>query len=106
LPRFPRAPRWARDPDFDDRVNLLRQVRDAKARELDLEPGVLCARERLEAIARKRAASLDELSEIPELRRWQIEVLGTDLICAMRDGSRNSNGGGGGDKGGRGGADT
>ena len=96
LPRFPKAPRWARDPDFDDRVNRLRQVRDAKARELDLEPGVLCARERLEAIARKRAVSIEDLSEIPELRRWQIELLGNELICAVRDGSRNSNGGGGG----------
>ena len=96
LPRFPKAPRWARDPDFDDRVNRLRQVRDAKARQLDLEPGVLCARERLEAIARKRAASIEALCEIPELRRWQIELLGHELICAVRDGSRNSNGGGGG----------
>lgn len=93
LPRFPKAPRWARDPDFDDRVNRLRQVRDAKARELDLEPGVLCARERLEAIARKKADSVDALGEIPELRRWQIKVLGTDFVRAMGPPSRGSNGG-------------
>ena len=83
LPRFPKSPRWARDPDFDDRVNRLRQVRDAKARDLDLEPGVLCPRERLEAIARKQATSLEALKDIPELRRWQIEVLGADLVRAM-----------------------
>jgi ribonuclease D len=83
LPRFPKSPRWARDPDFDDRVNRLRQVRDAKARELDLEPGVLCPRERLEAIARKQATSLEALADVPDLRRWQIEVLGADLVRAM-----------------------
>ncbi|HEY7567718.1 MAG TPA: HRDC domain-containing protein [Gemmatimonadaceae bacterium] len=83
LPRFPKSPRWARDPDFDERVNRLRQVRDAKARELDLEPGVLCPRERLEAIARRQATSLEALAEVPELRRWQIEVLGADLVRAM-----------------------
>ncbi len=83
LPRFPKSPRWARDPDFDDRVNRLRQVRDAKARDLDLEPGVLCPRERLETIARKQATSLESLTEVPELRRWQIEVLGADLVRAM-----------------------
>jgi ribonuclease D len=93
LPRFPKAPRWARDPDFDDRVNRLRQVRDAKARELDLEPGVLCARERLEAIARKKADSIEALGEIPELRRWQVEVLGPDSVRVMASGSRASNGG-------------
>lgn len=93
LPRFPKSPRWARDPDFDDRVNRLRQVRDAKARDLDLEPGVLCPRERLEAIARRQAASLDALAEVPDLRRWQIDVLGADLVRAMGspNGGRGSN---------------
>jgi ribonuclease D len=93
LPRFPKSPRWARDPDFDDRVNRLRQVRDAKARELDLEPGVLCPRERLEAIARRQATSLDALAEVPDLRRWQIDVLGSDLVRAMGEpgGGRGSN---------------
>jgi len=92
LPRFPKSPRWARDPDFDDRVNRLRQVRDAKARELDLEPGVLCPRERLEAIARRQATSLEALAEVPDLRRWQIDVLGSDLVRAMGapGGSRGS----------------
>src|SRR5690606_34940820 len=28
LPRFPRAPRWARDPDYENRVSRLRTVRD------------------------------------------------------------------------------
>lgn len=90
LPRFPKSPRWARDPDFDERVNRLRQVRDARARELDVEPGVLCARERLEAIARRRATTLEALAEVPDLRRWQIDVLGADLLRVMGP----SNGGG------------
>ena len=97
LPRFPRAQRWARDPDFDERVNRLRQVRDAKARELDLEPGVLCARERLEALARRRPDAVEQLAEIPELRRWQIDLLGADLVRAAKaregGGGRGSNGG-------------
>ncbi len=95
LPRFPRSPRWARDPDFDERVNRLRHVRDAKARELDLEPGVLCARERLEAIARKNADSIEALGEVAELRRWQVDVLGADLVRALplAGSSRGSNSG-------------
>ena len=31
LPRFPRGPRWDRDPQFDTRVNALKAVRDAAA---------------------------------------------------------------------------
>ncbi|MEW5917218.1 MAG: HRDC domain-containing protein [Gemmatimonadota bacterium] len=93
LPRFPKAARWARDPDFDDRVSRLREVRDARARELNIEPGVLCARERLEAIARRRAESVEQLYELPDLRRWQIGVLGADLVAAMKRNDGRSNGG-------------
>ena len=90
LPRFPRAQRWERDPDFDDVVSRLKAVRDAAAARLDLDPGVLCPRERLEAVARRRPASIEELAQIPELRRWQIEELGEDFLRALRDGSSSS----------------
>lgn len=85
LPRFPRAQRWERDPDFDDVVARLKSARDAAAARLDLDTGVLCARERLEAVARRRPSSLEELAEVPDLRRWQIEVLGEDFLRALRD---------------------
>jgi ribonuclease D len=90
LPRFPRAQRWERDPDFDDVVARLKTVRDAAAARLDLDPGVLCPRERLEAVARRRPKSVEELSEIPELRRWQIEQLGDDFVRALRDAPSSS----------------
>ena len=85
LPRFPKPPRWARDPDFDARVNRLRTVRDAAAARLDLDPGFLCSRDRLEAIARRKPQTLEELAEIKELRRWQIEQLGEELLAAMKE---------------------
>jgi len=84
LPRFPRAPRWDRDPDFDTRVNRLRTVREEAAQRLALDPGVLCARERLEATARRNPRSLEELAEVPELRCWQIETLGPAMLQALR----------------------
>jgi ribonuclease D len=84
LPRFPRAPRWDRDPDFDANVARLKAVRDSAAQRLKLDPGVLCARERLEAVARRKPASVEELGEIPELRHWQAEVLGADFVAALK----------------------
>jgi ribonuclease D len=83
LPRFPRAPRWERDPDFDARVAALKAVRDETAQRLDLDPGVLCARDRLEAVARRNPATLEQLAEVPALRRWQIDVLGEGFIRAL-----------------------
>jgi len=83
LPRFPKAPRWDRDPDFDIRTNALKAVRDAIAVRLDLDPGVLGARDRLEAVARKNPKTYEELETIPELRRWQREILGEDFLKAL-----------------------
>ena len=83
LPKFPRAPRWDRDADFDNRVNALRTAREEAAQRLGLDPGFLCAREKLETIARKRPQTLEELAEVPDLRRWQIEVLGPAFLKAL-----------------------
>jgi ribonuclease D len=83
LPKFPRAPRWDRDADFDNHVNALRAAREEAAQRLGIDPGFLCAREKLEAIARKKPKTLEELAEIPDLRRWQIEVLGEAFLKAV-----------------------
>jgi ribonuclease D len=83
LPKFPKAPRWDRDPEFDVRVAALKTVRDAAATRLDLDPGVLCARERLEAVARKNPSSPEELADVRELRAWQRGVLGEDFLKAL-----------------------
>jgi ribonuclease D len=84
LPRFPKAARWDRDPDFDTRVSAIKTVRDAAATRLDLDPGVLCSRDRMEAVARKNPATLEELSTVTELRHWQREVLGEGFVKALK----------------------
>jgi ribonuclease D len=83
LPRFPRAARWDRDPEFDARVSALKTARDAAAKRLALDPGVLCSRDRHEAGARRNPATGEELAEIPELRRWQVAELGEEFIAAL-----------------------
>ena len=83
LPRFPKAQRWDRDPDFDSRVNALKTARDSAATRLDLDPGVLCSRDRMEAVARKNPSSREELESVPELRRWQARELGEAFVKAL-----------------------
>lgn len=86
LPKFPRAPRWDRDPQFDTRVNALKTARDEAAQRLDMDPGVLASRERLEAVARKNPKSREELDQVEELRGWQREVLGEAFLAAVKRG--------------------
>jgi ribonuclease D len=85
LPKFPRAPKWEHDDDFDSRVAKLKSVRDAAATRLLLDPGVLCSRERLEAVARKKPEKLRDLEDVPGLRRWQIAEMGDDFIAALKN---------------------
>ncbi len=83
LPRFPRSARWDRDDDFEPRVARLKEVRDRTAGRLKMDPGFLCSRERLEAIARRNPKTLEDLAELPELRRWQIAEMGPGFLEAL-----------------------
>lgn len=84
LPRFPRAAKWEREDDFDARVSRLKSVRDAAATRLLLDPGVLCSRERLEAVARRKPERVRDLDDIPGLRRWQIAEMGEEFVFVLK----------------------
>jgi len=86
LPKFPKGQRWNKDRDFDDKVNRLKAVRDAAATRLELDPGVLCSRERLENVARSGARTVEDLAAVPDLRRWQIEEMGEGFVKALAGG--------------------
>jgi ribonuclease D len=83
LPKFPKGQRWNKDRDFDEKVNRVKAVRDAAATRLELDPGVLCSRERLENIARSGAKTLEDLAAVPDLRRWQIEEMGEGFVKGL-----------------------
>jgi len=84
LPKFPKGQRWNKDRDFDEKVNRLKAVRDAAATRLELDPGVLCSRERLENVARSGAKAVQDLAAVPDLRRWQIEEMGEGFVRALQ----------------------
>jgi ribonuclease D len=84
LPRFPQARRWDRDPEVEMRAERLRAIRSVRAQELDLDPGFLMSRALLDEVARRNPASIDELLEVPDIRRWQVEALGQALVQSLR----------------------
>lgn len=84
LPKFPRAAKWEREEDFEAKVSKLKSVRDAAATRLSLDPGVLCSRERLEAIVRTRPGRVKNLEDVPGLRRWQIAEMGEEFVSALK----------------------
>jgi ribonuclease D len=83
LPRFPKSARWDRDPEFDHKVGALKAVRDEVAARLELDPGVLCSRDRMEQVARLLPGDVSELEQIPEFRKWQIAEMGEGFVKAL-----------------------
>lgn len=84
LPRVPRTRRRSPDPEYDARLERLKAARNEAARRLELAPGVLCANGVLEGIARLSPQSVEGLAEVPGMRRWQREVLGAELLGALK----------------------
>jgi len=80
LPKFPRSERRAMDPAFDLAVDRLKRARNEMAERLGLEPGVLCPKGTLEAVARARPKTAAALVQIPELRKWQGALLGARFL--------------------------
>jgi ribonuclease D len=83
LPRFPRGPRRAPDPEFEARVEALKARRNAFAEEIGLLPGVLCPNGILEGIARLSPTSVEALCEVPGMRDWQRELLGAEFLATL-----------------------
>jgi ribonuclease D len=83
LPRLARQARPTKDRGFDVRLEHLKAARNRIALELSLDPGVLCGRTTLEAVARAKPTNREALSQITELRRWQVDVLGQAFLEAV-----------------------
>jgi ribonuclease D len=84
LPRLERTRRPPPDAAYEARLERLKAVRNTLAVRYDLPPGVLCPNGTLEAVARVNPATLDRMSEIRELRRWQLREIGSSLLAALQ----------------------
>lgn len=86
LPRRPRAPgRPPPDPAFETTLERLKMARDRTAEALDLDRGFLMPKSQLEELVRRQPHSSAELAAIPDVRRWQVEAAGNELLAALRD---------------------
>ena len=77
LPEKGEPQRWIRDKALEARIQKLKRVRDARAKELNIDPGVLAPRHVLAAIATSGTL------EVPAMREWQRSVVGHQLLGAL-----------------------
>jgi len=81
-PRVPRRPRERPDPALEERVARLKALRAQRAPAVGLDPGLVCANSVLAAVGRREPRSPADLAEVPDLRRWQREILGDAALLA------------------------
>lgn len=79
LPERNEAKSWIRDRELENRINKLKKVRDKVAAELKIDAGLLAPRHVLTAVA-----STGSLDEIAALRNWQRNILGRQLLDALK----------------------
>jgi ribonuclease D len=78
LPQRGDARPWMRDKALESRIARLKTVRDKKAKELKIDPGVLAPRHVLTAIATTR-----NLDDVPAMRQWQKQLIGDELLRVL-----------------------
>jgi ribonuclease D len=90
LPKPRRVTRPEADHDYDQRLERLKALRNDKAKEIDMEPGLLCPNGTLQAVARAAPDAISQLEAVTEMRRWQRSVLGEERILAAASGPKHT----------------
>jgi ribonuclease D len=80
LPRFPPTIRPQVSPAVAARVKALKGWREKKARELNLDPGVLISGALIDQIGEKNPTGPADLDLVPELRQWQQQAFGPEIL--------------------------
>ena len=80
LPSYPHP----KKPDIDSvmrkRIKALRNWRDAEAEKLQFNPAIVCSKAQITAIARKNPLNTATLMGMDELKLWQRQVFGREIV--------------------------
>ena len=79
IPKSQGPTRRRMDKQTERRLATLKTWRGPRAKELGLDPGVLCPNASLEAIALANPKTAEDVVAIPELKRWLAESFGEEL---------------------------
>jgi len=87
-PSPPRGPRPA--PETEARLDAIKAVRNRVAEEVGLERGRVMANHLLQEVAVESPPNQEALAEIPNVRRWQVDLMGARIVEALHSVSENS----------------
>jgi ribonuclease D len=86
LPVYPREARPDLSSAVRRRVKALKAWRDMRAKTLEMEPGVLLNNALINDLALKNPRSIEEMEEIPGLKKWRQSHFGREILAAQAGG--------------------
>ena len=84
LPVYPRKKYRAMHPAVPDRIKVLKNWRDKKARALGVEPTVLLNKSMMTALATEKPVKLQSLDAVKELKEWQKNEFGDEIVGVLK----------------------
>jgi ribonuclease D len=82
-PRIPKAKRWDRDDQYEERLKRLKKMRDQLTAAHDLRMGIVASNQLLADVARTLPGDLDALAALPGIRRYQAANFGEALLSVL-----------------------
>lgn len=83
LPSYPKIPRPPKNLPKQARLKKLKKWRKTKASQLEIYPGLICNNNLLNTLAEKNPAHIDDLKEVTQMRIWQMEVFGKEIVDVL-----------------------
>jgi ribonuclease D len=83
LPVYPRQARPELPSAARNRVKALKDWRDRRAKELQMEPGILMNNVLINALALKNPRTIEEMEEIPRLKSWFKDHFGREILAVQ-----------------------
>jgi ribonuclease D len=84
LPKYPRKTAPHVPAIVAKRVNQLRTWRDDLAKQLQIDPAIICTKALISAIAVQRPLTAGSLLKMKELKNWQAAEFGSDIIEILK----------------------
>jgi ribonuclease D len=85
LPSYPKVRHQPQAPDKQARLKRLKRWRGLKAKELEIQAGLICNNVLLDALAEKNPKGVPGLKAIATMKVWQRRAFGTEIIEVLRN---------------------
>jgi ribonuclease D len=83
LPSYPRKKPQNLPAAASARLQALRRWRDVKARQLKIDPSLVCSKAAMIHVALVKPKGPGELEAVPELRQWQRKCFSGEIVAAL-----------------------